>query len=588
MFATPSLPLVAAVLLLSPPPGEPDPLRPKPERAVVDPMRSTSIVEVKFVEGSEVRLRAGRFVGATPDVEKVNLLLDGLSASARRTFMQSEEWLAKWRRDGERRSGKRLHDLNLFFCLDVPEGEAAPVCDVLNLLPAVEIATPAAVPSDPSVPVAALACLPALAAPDFSALQTYRDPAPIGVDATFAHTFSNGRGGGLTILDCETGWTDDHEDLIGKAKDQFVGYVPAPYPWSHGTAVLGELVAEENGFGMTGLCVDADVKMSTHSPTNGPTNIPGSIMNAAAAAQTGDVVVVEIQCYGGPSGPYPCEYDPTTFATVQAATANGVHVIAAAGNGDNDLDHPSYGGAFNLAVRDSGAIIVGASNGASLDKASFSNHGSRLTSSGWGYNVATTGYGSLYSGGSAQTSYADDFSGTSSATPIVTGAAACLLSAYREAFGVELDPLTLRTVLAQTGTPQGSGGTIGSRPNLRAAFRAAGIPEIELSGSSLPGTTLTITCHASAGDGWGLFWSPVLADPPIHAPPGGYLALDPSFLWTLFLNGGVGAGGTGAVSFTIPNLPSLSGFESWFQGVVFFSIGPGFASFTNTARLEIQ
>src|SRR5690606_25846756 len=265
---------------------------------VVDPMRSTSIVELKFAEGSGVLLRDGRFEGASPELEKVNLLLEGLSASARRTFAQSEEWLAAFERSGEERSGLALHDLNLFFCLDLPGGEASAICDVLNGLDVVEIATPAALPSDPGAPIAALACLPALVPPDFSTMQSYRGPAPAGVDAEFAHAFCNGRGGGVTILDCETGWTDDHEDLAGKAQGQFVGYVPAPYPWSHGTAVLGELVGEANGFGVLGLCTDADVKMSTHSPVGGTTNIPGSVMNAAAAAQPGDIVVIEIQCFG--------------------------------------------------------------------------------------------------------------------------------------------------------------------------------------------------------------------------------------------------------------------------------------------------
>ena len=48
--------------------------------------------------------------------------------------------------------------------------------------------------------------------------------------------------------------------------------------------------------------------------------------------------------------PHPCEYDPAIFATVEAATANGVHVYAAAGNGGQNLDSAAYGGALALSV----------------------------------------------------------------------------------------------------------------------------------------------------------------------------------------------------------------------------------------------
>ena len=71
------------------------------------------------------------------------------------------------------------------------------------------------------------------------------------------------------------------------------------------------------------------------------------------------------------------------------------------------------------AMAQTSAVMVGASNGSSLDIASFSNFGSRLDAHGWGFNVTTSGYGGLYNGGTLET-YTSTFSGTSSATPIVT------------------------------------------------------------------------------------------------------------------------------------------------------------------------
>jgi subtilisin family serine protease len=82
----------------------------------------------------------------------------------------------------------------------------------------------------------------------------------------------------------------------------------------------------------------------------------------------------------------------------------------------------------------------------------------------------TTGYGDYQI-------YADDsnqsytlFSGTSSATPMVAGCAAVLQSAYHQLTGGYLTCQQLRTILIETGTPQGEGGHIGSLPNMEAAL----------------------------------------------------------------------------------------------------------------------
>ncbi len=542
---------------------------------------SGTIVEIKFRNGTDVRLQDGRFVGRDAAAEQVDALVQSLGATARRTFAQSEEWLRAWRRSGETHRGIELHDLNLFFCIDLPHGGAPDVCDVLNTLESVEIAYPASLPFDPTIPPALLLCLPAMTTPDFTSQQGYAGPAPTGVDAAHANTFSGGRGIGVTIVDCETGWTDDHEDLAHKAQGSFIGYTPAPYPWHHGTAVIGEMIGGDNGFGVIGLCPDADVRLSTHSPVGGTTNIPGSIMNAAAAAQPGDVIVVEIQCFDGPPGPHPCEYAASTFATIQTATANGVHVIAAAGNGDNDLDASAYGGAFLFAVRDSGAIIVGASNGSSLSKAGFSNYGTRLTSHGWGYNVTTAGYGDLHDGGPFQLEYTNSFSGTSSATPIVTGAAVDLIAIHRTAFKSDIDPIFLRDLLRSTGTPQGSGGIIGSRPDLEKAIRALAIPEVEVAGNLTAGGTFQIILRGTPGDVFGLFWSPSLAPQPTYLAPAGYFHLNVASFFPFLPNGVIGASGSTTLQFPIPNLPGLSGFTSHVQGYQIFQTGPGVGSFTN-------
>jgi hypothetical protein len=315
-------------------------------------------------------------------------------------------------------------------------------------------------------------------------------------------------------------------------------------------------------------------------------NIPTAIANATAAAGPGDVVVLEVQCYSSAPSPHPCEYDAAIFATVQTATAAGTHVFAAAGNGANNLDSAAYGGLFDRNVRDSGAVMCGASDGSSLNTAYFSNYGTRLDVHGWGFHVTTTGYGDLYSGGSVQTEYTASFSGTSSATPIVTGAGVMVNGIAREAFGQGLDPLALRSLLAATGTPQGTGGRIGPRPDVRAAIAQLGVPTLSIGGSLIPGGGVEITIAGAPGDSFQLGYARQLLAAPAHLPPLGYRYL--GALKTT-ASGTIGASGSTTLSYPIPNNGGLSGQTvGYVQAAVFFQSGPGRGSFTNYLPIEVQ
>ena len=97
---------------------------------------------------------------------------------------------------------------------------------------------------------------------------------------------------------------------------------------------------------------------------------------------------------------------------------------------------------------------------------------------GWGREVTSSGYGTLQGGDSEDLWYTDEFSGTSSASPIVVGALACLQGALRAAGKCQLAPLAARDALRRFGTTQtprpGQAGVenIGPRPDLRALFAA--------------------------------------------------------------------------------------------------------------------
>lgn len=578
--------------------GELAPLAVKPIKTLVHPDHHSKLMVVKFRHDSGVRLRDGRLlalgggdVRVRNDLIAIQEILQLSGGQLSRYFQQSEEQLDDWRMNGELRSSVMLHDLNLFFAVEMPNQQMlGTACDLLNTFELVEIAYPASNIGDPVVvhgPVTS--ALMALGnwlnpAPDFEGQQNYRNAAPTGVDADYGQMFSGSRGEGTLIADVETGWTDDHEDISHKALGQFVGLTPAPYPWDHGTAVFGELIGEDNANGVKGIVHQADVVMSSHLGSS--SNIGTAIIHAANACAAGDVVVLEVQCYSGAPSPHPCEYDAAIFATVQTATANGTHVFAAAGNGGNNLDSGSYGGLFDRNVRDSGAVMCGASDGASLVTAWFSNYGSRLDVHGWGYDVTTTGYGDLYNGGGVTREYTDTFSGTSSATPIVTGAGIMINGIHREAYGNGMDPLTLRALLTATGTAQTGGGYIGPRPNVKAAIASIGVPTISLSGNAVPGGTLVVDIAGNAGDSYMLGFSNHLLSSPIHLAPYGYRYLG-GVKQQAF--GTIPTGGVETLTFSIPDNSSLSGKTiGYVQAAVTFSSGPGTGSFSNYAPVRIQ
>ena len=230
--------------------------------------------------------------------------------------------------------------------------------------------------------------------------------------------------------------------------------------------------------------------------------------------------------------------------------------------------------------------MVGASNGSSLNTAGFSNYGSRVDAHGWGQNVVTAGYGTLQSGPATQ-EYTNSFSGTSSATPIVTGAGVILNSIHREAFGTDMAPLALRELLTRTGTPQGSGGQIGPRPNVRAAIRALGIPELLVEGTFVPGGQLQISSIGEAGDSYfGFLTVNGQREAALHVRPFGYFFLANPVV--VFAAGSIGPTGVSTDVIPIPNSPLMSGVVVRVQELQIFNNKPGTGSLSNHTEAVIR
>lgn len=310
---------------------------------------------------------------------------------------------------------------------------------------------------------------PVAVTPDFESKQFYLDNAPNGVEARHAWAMQNGAGQGVRIIDIEVGWNIRHEDFN---PPWFVA-PNSDIDEDHGTAVWGEIAAKRDGKGMTGIANQAQFGVSIAqwpSDQFWETQVPRALDLAQAQLGPGDVIIIELHGPGPDGGKYMAvEYYQAIFDVVKMATDKGIIVVAAAGNGGSNLDHPSYKGAFDVNVRDSGAIIVGAGGspqgGRHLERLYFSCYGNRIDAFAYGEDVPTTGYGDLQNNTNA--TYTSSFSGTSSATPIVTGVSA-VISGLAKFKGKNLTSKEVRAALRSTGTVQKGnlGERIGALPNL--------------------------------------------------------------------------------------------------------------------------
>jgi hypothetical protein len=335
---------------------------------------------------------------------------------------------------------------------------------------------------------------------DFTARQLYLDPAPGGIDARYAWTLAGGRGAGVRIVDIEGAWRFSHEDLLQNQGGVIGGVQSADIRWrNHGTAVVGEFGGDVNAFGVTGICPDANVR-AVSIFTAGGASSSAALVTAANALSAGDIILIELHRPGpgasgvGQDGFIAIEWWPDDFDAILYATSRGVVVVEAAGNGFRNLDDPIYNtpgtgfpsswtNPFNRANRDSGAVVVGAgapppgthnrNHGPDRSRLDFSNWGALVDAQGWGREVTTCGYGDLQGGASEDLWYTDQFSGTSSASPIVVGALGCVQGVLRARGAAPLTPAQARQRLRATGSPQQDGPgapatqRIGNRPDLR-------------------------------------------------------------------------------------------------------------------------
>jgi hypothetical protein len=476
------------------------------------------------------RASAGRFMSAAGEnVGGLGRLLARHGASMVPIFGPTEERVMARLAMMSEAVQAPMEDLSVFYRVDAP---AERLEELRNQLAATELVEAAYVKPGVELPqindMTAAPEEPPPATPDFTARQIYLNAAPSGIDARWAWTQTGGRGRDIRIIDIEGAWRFTHEDLTQNQGGVVGGTQINGVDWrNHGTAVLGEYSGDINTIGVVGIASDAVASAVSH----GGIGSAAAINQAAARLRAGDILLLEMHRPGprhnfaqrnDQRGYIAVEWWPDDFAAILNASSRGIIVVEAAGNGAENLDDvlyqtPASGfpagwrNPFRRSNRDSGAIVVGAGapppgthgrdHGPDRSRLDFSNWGALIDAQGWGREVTTCGYGDLQGGTNEDLWYTDTFSGTSSASPIVTGAIACIQGMAKARGRAVLTPAQVRNCLRSTGSPQQdapgrpASQRVGNRPDIRAFAVCAFGKGKELSKEVLKETKETLKEH---------------------------------------------------------------------------------------------
>ncbi|MFH1653165.1 MAG: S8 family serine peptidase [Pseudomonadota bacterium] len=399
------------------------------------------------------------------------------SVDVRRYLTMEQEEYDTFKRDLEDLNSEELPDLNSIYYFKAEPKEALILYNKLKNLYGVEYIYPHL-----------QKVLTATTTPDLSSQQGYLTSNG-GIDAQYAWNLGV-MGKGVHIYEEDSAFNFDHEDLqldytvynektnpkgslvnsvsslgahLPPEKQPFIMVgVPLDAAFAHGTAVAGVLNASHNNgtgnFGVKGIAPDAKLLAGLTDERNlyyGAVVVIESAVTGKDGCEktTGGL---DDPCFG--KGQLPCEVVPDEMKYYQTLAAIGITVVEGAGNSSLDIGDPSqYTGKWSIWVnpttQDSGAIMVGASDGANMQKAAFSNYSPRVDAYSWGKGIVTTSYPYgdaatspfYWSGPNGPTSqdptndknrfYTNRFNGTSGATAIVGGAVTLAQSRFMQLAG---------------------------------------------------------------------------------------------------------------------------------------------------------
>ena len=281
----------------------------------------------------------------------------------------------------------------------------------------------------------------------------------------------------VTVGVIDTGIDDTHPDLVGRVDTSrsvscgHNGIASQAYgawrdDYFHGTHVAGIIAADHNGIGIDGIAPDTtlvSIKASNEDQLMYPEYVTCGLMWAASHG-----VDIVNNSYSMDPWVYWSSSDPEQAAGLEAATraiayaqGRGLVVIASAGNDgmDNDnvttdsgsptdldtpiKDRPASGGVKVPAMVEGVSQVSAATRTnpetkpewATLKRADFSNYGTSIDFTAPGQDIYSTVPTSLYASGYAKTS------GTSMATPHITGIAALIKATHPNFRGKQITDL---------------------------------------------------------------------------------------------------------------------------------------------------
>lgn len=285
--------------------------------------------------------------------------------------------------------------------------------------------------------------------PDFTELQKYLD-APMGMNVREAWA-KNIDGSLAVVRHMDFGVYQNHEDF----KDANLAVVssrPETQDCNHGTASTGCIIATKNEFGVTGIAHGCQFYFYDTDDLDQLTD----------DTQPGDIVSFDLQ-FRIENKLLPITSIRNWWERIKIMVDKGATVLLAAGNGGLDLSKPEVMDDFG----DNGSMLVGACYHHTGKRALFSNYNqtSSLINSWGDWSVTTTGYGKLQKHPGNERNYTDRYSGTSSATPLCSGALA-LIQSYAKQHQIILSAWGMRELIRKSTYTEGVNDGIGYRPNV--------------------------------------------------------------------------------------------------------------------------